>query len=43
MGDVSAQFLAASLEKRERLVGNGQMPCVTPEEVADLRVSIRSR
>ena len=41
MGDVSAQFLAASLEKREQLVGNGQMPCVTPEAVADLMDTLR--
>jgi CTP:molybdopterin cytidylyltransferase MocA len=43
MGDVSAQFFAASPEEREQMVANGQMPRVTPETVADLMDTLRSR
>ena len=43
LGDVSAQFFAASLEEREQMVANGQMPRVTPEVVADLMDTLRSR
>jgi serine protease AprX len=43
MGDVSAQFFAASPEEREQMVANGQMPRVTPETVVDLMDTLRSR
>ena len=43
MGDVSAQFLAASPEETEQMVGNRQMPRVTPGAVADLMDTLRSR
>jgi subtilisin family serine protease len=43
MGDVTAQFFAASPEEREEMVANGQMPRVTPETVADLMDTLRSR
>ena len=41
MGDVSAQFFAASPEEREQMVANRQMPRVTPETVADLMDTLR--
>ena len=43
MGDVSAQFFAASPEEREQMVADGQMPRVTPETVADLMDTLRAR
>jgi hypothetical protein len=43
LGDVSAQFFAASPEEREQMVATGQMPRVTPEAVADLMDTLRSR
>jgi subtilisin family serine protease len=44
MGDVSAQFVAASPEEREQMMANGQQPLrVTPEAVAELMDTLQSR
>ena len=43
MGDVAAEFFAASPEVREEMVVNGQMPRVTEELVEDLMDTLKSR